>query len=131
MGEVAERALHIHLLGQPRFSYNGEPYAFHSRPRSLPLLAFLLLHRGAHLTRDFVAFSLWPDDSESDARGKLRRYLHHVTSALPPSAVPYIASKDDSIRWNDEAGVRVDVDEFERCAGDDTRWHEIVELYRG
>ncbi|HEV3152834.1 MAG TPA: AAA family ATPase [Candidatus Baltobacteraceae bacterium] len=126
-----DRGLRIDLLGQPRFFYNGEPFAFHSRPRALPLLVFLLLHRGAHLTRDFVAFSLWPDDSETDARGKLRRYLHHVTSALPPCAVPYIASKDDSIRWNDEAGVRVDVDEFERCAGDDTRWHEIVELYRG
>jgi len=131
MGEVAERALHIHLLGQPRFSYNGEPYAFHSRPRSLPLLAFLLLHRGAHLTRDLVAFSLWPDDSESDARGKLRRYLHQLSSALPPSTVPYITSQEETICWNDAAGVWVDVDEFERCIGDEARWTAAVDLYGG
>lgn len=131
MDDAVEPALHIHLLGQPRFFYNGEPYAFHSRPRALPLLAFLLLHRGAHLTRDLVAFSLWPDDGESDARGKLRRYLHQVTSALPPSPVPYIASKEETICWNEDAGVWVDVDAFERCIVDESRWEDAVELYEG
>ena len=43
MDDAVEPALRIHLLGQPRFFFQGEPYAFHSRPRALPLLAFLLL----------------------------------------------------------------------------------------
>ncbi len=131
MDVAVESGLRIHLLGQPRFLYGGQPFAFHSRPRALPLLAFLVLNRGAHLTRDLVAFSLWPDDSEAEARGKLRRYLYQVTSALPPSPVPYVISKEESLSWNEDAGVWIDVDEFERCVVDESRWSEAVELYAG
>ena len=129
--DAARLGLRIHLLGQPRFSYAGEPYAFHSRPRALVLLAFLLLHRGAHLTRDLVAFTLWPDDSEADARGKLRRHLHQLLAALPPSPVPYVTTVEETISWNDDAGVWVDVDQFERCIADEARWPQAVDLYDG
>ncbi|HLI94910.1 MAG TPA: AAA family ATPase [Candidatus Baltobacteraceae bacterium] len=131
MDDPAGPGLRIHLLGQPRFAYNGEPYAFHSRPRALVLLAFLLLHRGAHLTRDLVAFTLWPDDGEAEARGKLRRHLHHLTIALPPSSVPYVVSEEETISWNGQAGVWVDVDEFEHCLADESRWAKAAELYDG
>ncbi len=131
MDDAARSGLRIHLLGQPRFSYNGEPYAFHSRPRALALLAFLLMHRGAHLTRDLAAFTLWPDESETEARGKLRRHLHQLSIALPKCAVPYVASKEDAIWWNEAAGVWVDVDEFERCVADETRWPQAIALYEG
>jgi predicted ATPase/DNA-binding SARP family transcriptional activator len=95
------------------------------------LLAFLLLHRGAHLTRDLVAFTLWPDDSEADARGKLRRHLHQLTIALPPSPKPYVTTREETICWNDDAGVWLDVDEFERCVTDESRWPQAVEIYEG
>lgn len=131
MENAVDAGLHIHLLGQPRFFYNGEPYAFHSRPRALALLAFLLLHRGAHLTRDLVAFSLWADDSEAEARAKLRRHLYQLTNALPPSAVPYISSVEETIGWNSEAAVWVDVDEFERCIAAQSRWPDAAQLYEG
>ncbi len=128
---VVDAGLRIHLLGQPRFFYDGEPYGFHSRPRALALLVFFLLNRGAHLTRDLVAFSIWADDSEADARAKLRRHLYQLTNALPPSAVPYVVSVEDTITWNEEARVWVDVDEFERSVGDEARWVDAVELYEG
>ncbi len=131
MYDAGDNGLRIHLLGQPRFYYNGEPYAFHSRPRALVLLTFLLLHRGAHLTRDLIAFTLWPDDSETEARGKLRRHLHQLTSALPQSAVPYVVSQEETISWNDRAGVWVDVDEFERCISDESREAHAIDLYEG
>lgn len=131
MGDAVDPGLRIHLLGQPRFFWNGEPYAFHSRPRALALLAFLLLHRGAHLTRDLVAFSLWPDESEAEARGKLRRHLYQLTNALPPSPVPYIVSVEETIAWNDAAAVWLDVEEFEHCVAEEARWPQAVELYEG
>ncbi len=126
-----ETALRIHLLGQPRFYYNGEPYAFRSRPRALVLLTFLLMHRRVHLTRDLVAFTLWPDDSEPEARGKLRRHLHQLTIALPASSEPYVDSKDETIWWNEDTGVWVDVDEFERCIAGESSWPQAVDLYEG
>ncbi|MBV9269574.1 MAG: AAA family ATPase, partial [Candidatus Eremiobacteraeota bacterium] len=131
MDVAAGSALRIHLLGQPRFFSGGEPFAFHSRPRALVLLTFLLMHRGAHLTRDLVAFTLWPDDSETEARGKLRRHLHQLTSALPQSSVPYVISVEETICWNPAANVWIDVEEFEHCIEDESRWPEAVELYEG
>ncbi len=131
MENVVVPGLRIHLLGQPRFFYEGERYAFHSRPRALALLAFLLLHRGAHLTRDTVAFTLWADDSEAEARAKLRRHVYQLTNALPPSSVPYVVSVEETISWNDAASVWVDVDEFERCIAHESRWPEAAQLYEG
>jgi DNA-binding SARP family transcriptional activator len=128
---LAGGELRIHLLGQPRFSWRGEAYPFHSRPRSLALVAFLLLHRGAHITRDALAFTLWPEDTEEEARGKLRRHLYQANSALPPTGVPYVVAKGDVISWNDEAQTWCDVDEFERCCADEARWPDAMELYDG
>src|SRR5579863_2750454 len=95
--------LRIHLLGQPKFTWRGEAYAFHARPRCLALIAFLLLHRDAHITRDALAFTLWPEDSEDEARGKLRRHLYHANAALPSSNVPFIVATGETVVWNDEA----------------------------
>ncbi len=131
MDDAARTGLRIHLLGQPRFYYGGEPFAFRARPRALVLLVFLLMHRRAHLTRDLVAFTLWPDDSEAEARGKLRRHLHQLGSALPASAHPYVGSQEDVIWWNEDAGAWIDVDDFERCVADEARWTEAVDFYEG
>jgi DNA-binding SARP family transcriptional activator/energy-coupling factor transporter ATP-binding protein EcfA2 len=125
-----ERGLHIAFLGQPRFSFDGKPFPF-TRPRALGLLAYLLLHRAAHLTRDAVAFTLWPDESESEARGILRRQLHLLTQLLPASAVPYIVAQEDTLRWNDDAPVWFDVDVFESTVNDGASSASAVELYRG
>jgi len=95
------------------------------------LLAFLLLHRTSHLTRDAVAFALWPDDAESDARTNLRRHLHHLGTTFPPSDVPYVTTVDDTIRWNPEIELWFDVDEFERLAEDDAHLAEAVAMYAG
>jgi DNA-binding SARP family transcriptional activator/tetratricopeptide (TPR) repeat protein len=125
-----ERGLHIAFLGQPRFSFDGKAVAF-TRPRALGLLAYLLLHRATHLTRDAVAFTLWPDETESESRGILRRQLHLLTQLLPPSDVPYIIAAEDTLRWNDEAPVWFDVDVFEASINDEAAAAAAVELYRG
>jgi DNA-binding SARP family transcriptional activator/tetratricopeptide (TPR) repeat protein len=95
------------------------------------LLAFLLLHRTSHLTRDAVAFALWPDEAESDARTNLRRHLHLLGATFPPSDVPYFTTVEDTIRWNPEIDLSFDVDEFERLADDDAHLAEAVAMYAG
>lgn len=37
----------------------GEPYPFNGRPKALPLLPYLLLHRAGLVGRDSLAFALW------------------------------------------------------------------------
>ncbi len=120
----------IHLLGKPRFTLLGEPFRFSAPPRTLPLLAYLLLHRGAHLTRECAALAMWPDDSEEDARANLRRHLHHLKQALPHVDGAWFAADGEAIRWQTNSRFSFDVDEFERCvaAGD---LGQAVELYAG
>jgi len=133
IGNPASRnsQLGIALLGQPRFTTFGEPFAFRGRPRSVALLAFLVLHRAAHLTRDALAFALWPDEAESDARSNLRRHLHHLTTTLPASAVPYFNTVEDTIAWNPAIDLWFDVEEFERLAATAGGLAEAVSLYAG
>jgi DNA-binding SARP family transcriptional activator/tetratricopeptide (TPR) repeat protein len=94
-------------------------------------LAFLLLHRGAHVSRDAIAFALWPDEDESDARANVRRHLHLLHQALPPADVPYTIAADDTLRWNDAAALWFDVESFERDVKDERTVAAAVEAYGG
>jgi len=47
------------------------------------LLAFLLLNRDAAQPRQRLAFLLWPDSTEAQARTNLRHVLHNLRRALP------------------------------------------------
>jgi DNA polymerase III alpha subunit len=69
----------IHLLGQPKLLIDSKPIKFNAPPKTLPLLAYLLLQRRQALERQSVAFALWPDDSESVARATLRE-IHARTA---------------------------------------------------
>jgi DNA-binding SARP family transcriptional activator/energy-coupling factor transporter ATP-binding protein EcfA2 len=129
-GSAGERGLRIAFLGQPRFAFDGKPLAF-TRPRTLGLLAYLLLHRATHLTRDTVAFTLWPDETESEARGILRRQLHLLSQILPQSERPYIIAQEDTLRWSDEVATWFDVDAFQSLVGNDASAPAAVELYLG
>ncbi len=81
------------------------------------------------MTRDAVAFAVWPDESEPDARANLRGHLHHLTTTLPQSAVPYVVTHEDG--WNTAADVWFDVDVFERFSAADERLTDTVALYDG
>ncbi|MBK9051839.1 MAG: hypothetical protein IPL78_13280 [Chloroflexi bacterium] len=76
--------LHIHLFGHLRLFIDGRPHKFSALPKATPLLAFLLLHRHSHTPRDTLAYTLWPDVSESESRANLRRHLHELRRNLPP-----------------------------------------------
>lgn len=129
----AAPALAIYLFGQPRLAFNNEPFKFASRPKTLSLLAYLLLHRAGPVSREKVAFTLWEDDTEEDARANLRRHLHHLLRALPPAPAdaPWIITDADTAQWNPQANAWVDVSEFERLAATSSGRAEAVDLYTG
>jgi DNA-binding SARP family transcriptional activator len=122
--------LRVHLLGQPRFALGDEPFRLNARPKALPLLCYLLLHRDRPMSRDSLAFLLWEDDEEEKARANLRRHLHELTQVLPAGPVPWILADAETIAWNANAALWLDVEEFERkIAGGDKA--AAVDLYAG
>jgi len=105
--------LHVHLLGQPRFALGDEPFRFSARPKALPLLGYLLLHRDRPVSRDSLAFLLWEDDEEEKARTNLRRHLHELGQLLPTAPVPWFVTDSETVAWNATAPLWLDVAEFE------------------
>lgn len=125
--------LEIHLLGYLRMLVGGQPLPFKAPPKTTPLLAYLLLRRGEPVSRQTLAFSLWPDDAEDTARTNLRRHIHHLKRALPPTTPdsPWFWIEADSIRWNVAADWWLDVAEFEQLAASPQTVAEAVLLYTG
>jgi predicted ATPase/DNA-binding SARP family transcriptional activator len=124
--------LEIRLLGAPEFTFEGAVFRFSAPPRTLPLLAWLLLHRRAPVTRDAVAFAFWPDAPEEDARGDLRRHLYYLSKALPAhNGEPWLVTDKKTIAWNERAPFAFDIAEFERLCAADASLEDAVRLYRG
>jgi DNA-binding SARP family transcriptional activator len=123
--------LEIRLLGPAEFAYGGEPFRFTAPPRTLPLLAWILLHRRAPLSREAVAFHFWPDLAEEDAKSDLRRHLYYLTKALPPPAgAPWLLADKKTVAWNAAAAATIDLSDFERLAAADATLETAVALYR-
>ena len=125
--------LHIHLLGHLRLFEGEQSLKFAALPKTLSLFAYLLLHRAEALPREVLAYTLWPDVPEAEARANLRRHLHDLKRALPPEPpeAPRLLSDHRTVQWNADTPAWLDVAEFERLSADDRRRTEAVALYTG
>ncbi len=103
-------ALEIRLFGQLRIRLDGQPITTVNTNRLRSLLAYLLLHGDAPQSREYLAFLLWPESEEAQARTNLRQLLHHLRRAIPGD--PMILSDGATIQWRTVSGCRVDVLEF-------------------
>lgn len=122
--------LRIFLLGQLRLLVDGAPYPFRGLPKTLPLLAYLLLHRRQALNRERLAFTFWPDESEDLARANLRRHLHDLRRALPTSTgADWLLVESKTVQWNPHAPYWLDVAEFERLSAAPETLAAAVPLY--
>ncbi|MDT3444629.1 MULTISPECIES: AAA family ATPase [unclassified Pseudofrankia] len=74
--------LEVRLLGAFEVRSGGTPVVMTSL-RAQSLLAYLALRRGAPQRREQVAFLLWPDSTEQQARTNLRHVLHTLRALLP------------------------------------------------
>lgn len=111
-------AVCIRLLGPRLFTVDSEPWRFVAPPRTIPLLGYLVT-AGGPTSREMLATALWPDADEEEARINLRRHLHHLHKALPPSSVPWIRTDGDMVEWNGDAWV--DAIEFQRALASSDR----------
>ncbi len=124
--------LRIFLFGALRLEWEGQPYKLAGLPKISSLLAFLLLHRAHPLEREQVAFTLWADDSETNARANLRRHLHDLKRALPQHHA-WVLSDAETVQWNNAAPFWCDVAEFEEQTTDSRQQNteDAIRLYRG
>ncbi len=125
--------LRIHLFDQPHLDDDTGPLKFSAPPKTLPLFAFLLLHAAQPVERKTVAFTLWADESEVDARANLRRHLHYLRRVLPPAPenTPWVLSDAETLQWNPHADFWLDTAEFEKLATDSEHRADAVALYAG
>jgi DNA-binding SARP family transcriptional activator len=106
--------LRIQLLGELDLRNDAVTLPPLDSTRAQSLLAYLLLHRRAPQSRQHVAFLLWPDSSESQARTNLRHVLHNLRRALPDPD-RFLDVTPRTLQWRVDAPYWLDVAAFEEA----------------
>ncbi|HXV42097.1 MAG TPA: tetratricopeptide repeat protein [Anaerolineae bacterium] len=126
--------LQLKLFGHFQVIDKNIPLTPKLRPRAQRLLVYLLLHRHMPRPRQSIAFTLWPDSTEEEALGTLRRALSEVRATLPPLAeADWLTATPRELGWNSNAPHWLDLEAFEQLIGQTTpaALHQAVTLYRG
>ncbi|PZS01761.1 MAG: hypothetical protein DLM69_04695, partial [Candidatus Chloroheliales bacterium] len=122
----------IRLLGNLEVTYKDQPLKLPVLPRTVPLWAYLLLHRGSAVPRTTLAYTLWPDQPETVARTNLARHLHQLRRALPaPANSRWLVADSSTLTWQAQPDTWLDVAEFERLSQSRDTLASAVQLYRG
>src|SRR5215218_3293128 len=108
--------LRVRLLGELDLRLGELALPALESARAESLLAYLLLHRDAAQPRQRLAFLLWPDSTEAQARTNLRHVLHTLRRALP-HAERFLDVTPRTLRWRGDAPYRLDVAAFEAALG--------------
>ncbi|MBD1914100.1 MULTISPECIES: AAA family ATPase [unclassified Leptolyngbya] len=106
--------LQVRLFGELSIVYNDRPIAGISTSRSQALLAYLVLHRHAPQSRQSLAFQLWPDSTDTQARTNLRKELTYLRRELP-EADQLLLVESKTLQWSPVASSVLDVMEFEEA----------------
>jgi DNA-binding SARP family transcriptional activator len=127
--QSVETALHVRILGALDLRLGEKTLPPLDSARAESLLAYLLLHRDAPQPRQRLAFLLWPDSTEAQARTNLRKVLHTLRGALP-DADRFLDVTPRTLQWRPAAPFRLDVADFEDALARDAL-REAVEAYTG
>jgi WD40 repeat protein/DNA-binding SARP family transcriptional activator len=107
--------LEVRLLGQFDLHYNGQQIMIPSRPAQ-SLLAYLALNAGISHRREKLAGLFWPETTEANARGYLRKALWLIRKSFEDAGTPWqvflqideiaICFKKTSSYWLDADFIR-------------------------
>lgn len=131
--------LQIKLLGELSVTYGDRAIAGINTARSQALLAYLILHRHSPQPRQRIAFHLWVDSTETQARTNLRKELSFLRRDLP-EADHFLLVESKTLQWLPTAPFTLDVLEFENAlkaaesANSDTMQallKQAIALYKG
>ena len=104
--------LHVRLLGGFEVREGDQILPFAESARAQSFLAYLLLHQEGTQPRQSLAFLLWPDSIEAQARTNLRHVLHNVRRVLPEPD-RFLEVSPNAVRWRPDAPFWLDVTAFE------------------
>lgn len=120
--------LHVSLLGEQVITDDVGGSVRMRSSRTLPLVAYLVMHAGAPQPRQLIAGLFWPESTDSQALTNLRRELHHLRQSLPDE--PSLLVTSHALCWRDSESCLVDVRVFDTerraavraaAAGDNSR----------
>ncbi len=132
LAQTRSRLLQIQLFGEPRFFADGALQTISLPPKAILLLCVLALKAGQPIDRAKLAFTLWPDDPEDEAKAKLRRHLHVLVRSLAlPEDRPCIVASGSTLTWTIQDSCTLDVVEFERLSRSPEDLERAVTLYSG
>ncbi|MDX3190104.1 AAA family ATPase [Streptomyces sp. MN03-5084-2B] len=102
--------LRVSLLGEQVIADDESGAVLTRSPRSVALVAHLVVHAGRAQPRRLLAGLFWPDSTDAQALTNLRRELHQLRRVLgdPPS----LSVTGQDLCWRDTPSSRVDVREF-------------------
>ncbi|GIW04091.1 MAG: hypothetical protein KatS3mg059_0711 [Thermomicrobiales bacterium] len=109
-----EPALSIRLLGGFALRRGAAALPPLESARLASLLAYLLLHCDVPQARQHLAYVLWPDSTDSQARTNLRHLLHTLRHALPDIDT-FLEVTPRTLRWRAEASFWLDVIAFDHA----------------
>jgi DNA-binding SARP family transcriptional activator len=120
--------LQIRLLGSVEIILDGRRLPAFNSLRLLRFLALIALRRDPQ-HRSRLAFDLWPDSDEHQARTNLRKLLHDFRHSLPDIA-EFVEIDNEIVRWIPTGRSEVDVLRFRDAvaAGD---FELAARLYSG
>ena len=136
---MAEPSDSLGLFGAFQLVCQDKPVVF-DQPRLEELIALLAIQPGEPIQRVQIAYQIWPDSSEKQARANLRNLVYRLRQ-LWPDMQSAIAVERNHLTWRQDAGIPVDVSRFQslveeadRCDSADVRIERLTaaaDLYRG
>lgn len=105
---------HLRLLGTFDLTDGDGAVVTINSPRAQSLVAYLAVHRGMPTSRRQIAFLMWPDSSEAQARNNLRQLLYQLRLAWP-DADPFLTAPTNELMLRSGSGLVVDIDEYDEA----------------
>lgn len=121
----------IFLLGPLRLEIDGSTYPLPQRETLLRLFIRMILSSGKALSRKSLAFSFWPDESETSALANLRRHLYLLRNALPAQLQDGLDISTHTVSFRLPPEIWLDVTAFEKEAHLRSELEAAVTLYMG
>lgn len=121
--------LKIQLLGSFQLKCGNKKVVELRTARQQTLLAYLVLHCGNRISREHLAFLMWPDSTENQARANLRFLLHQLRRLLPESD-RFIHADSQTVEWIPRGPYQLDVAEFKRALVESYQAQQAEDLIR-